>query len=131
MFKNKYKTIYNAELSTPNGLLVLQLHQATESFYNCSLLVLTGEKPHSHELARLNYLLCAESNRFANVFPVSSKKEEKCFKLLENGYINSRYDFDLLITNQQLEYLVEKIEELREITKEVCEQEIKILEMQS
>ncbi len=114
-----------------NGLLVLHLHQATESFYNCSLLVLTGNKPHSHELARLNYLLCAESNKFANIFPVSSKWEGECFKLLENGYINSRYDFDFLITNQQLEYLADKIIELRNITKEIYEEEMKMLETQN
>jgi HEPN domain-containing protein len=104
------------------------LHQATESFYNCSLMVLTGDKPHDHELERLNYLLCMESNQFIDVFPYSTKEERECFKLLENGYINSRYKFNYFITNEQLEYLAEKIEDLKEITKEICEKEIESLE---
>jgi POT family proton-dependent oligopeptide transporter len=127
-FLKIYETMKNK--IDDNGLLALQLHQATESFYNCSLMVLTGEKPHSHELTRLNYLLCDESNIFANIFPISSREEAECFKLLEDGYIASRYEFDFLITNQQLEYLFDKIEELKEITKEVCEEEIRILEME-
>jgi hypothetical protein len=75
-------------------------------------------------------LLCAESNKFVDIFPISSKEERQCFELLENGYIKSRYDFNYVITSQQLEYLLKKIEKLRDITKEVCEEEIKILEFQ-
>jgi POT family proton-dependent oligopeptide transporter len=114
-----------------NNLLVLYLHQAAESFYNCSLMVLTGNKPHCHELERLNYLLCKESNRFLDVFSTSSKEEKECFKLLEDGYINSRYNPDYLVSNKQLEYLFEKVENLKEITKEVCDKEIAFLELQS
>ncbi len=127
-FLKIYETMKNK--IDDNGLLVLQLHQAAESLYNCSLLVLTGDKPHSHELERLNYLLCAESNQFINIFPSSTKEEKQCFKLLDNGYIDSRYNLNYLITDEQLKYLFEKIEELKEITKEVCEEEIKTLELE-
>ena len=127
-FLKSYK-ILRHKLSD-NGLLVLFLHQATESFYNCSLTVLTGNKPHSHELERLNYLLCIESNQFADIFPSSSKEEKECFKILENGYIDSRYNLNYLATNEQLDYLVKKIEDLKDITKEVCEKEIENLELE-
>ncbi len=125
-FLKSYRTLKN-KLSD-NSLSVLFLHQAAESFYNCSLLVLTGDKPHCHELERLNYLLCMESNRFIDIFPSSTKEERECFKLLENGYVDSRYGLDYFITIEQLEYLFARIEELRDVTKEVCEKEIEALE---
>jgi HEPN domain-containing protein len=113
---------------TDNTLVAFSLHQAAEQFCGCSLLILTGNKPKSHFLKDLNRLLAVQSNKFANIFPISSKEMEECFEVLESGYSGSRYDFDYSITNKQLEYLTERIEELRNVTKEVCEKEIEELE---
>jgi POT family proton-dependent oligopeptide transporter len=124
-FLKTYRIIKNQ--LNDNGLLAFFLHQATESFYNCSLMVLAGDKPHSHELQRLNDLLCLELSRFANVFPLHTPKEKECFSLLESSYIDSRYNTDYSISREQLEYLAEKIEDLKELTKEVCDWEIDML----
>ncbi len=114
-----------------NRLSIFFLHQATESFYACSLLVLTGEKPHSHKLNWLNYLLCHKSRKFYNIFPNTTSEQRICFQLLEEGYIKSRYDHNFLISNQRLEYLFERVDNLKEITEEVCMEEIRLLEVQS
>jgi POT family proton-dependent oligopeptide transporter len=125
-----FLTIYenNKVKINNNRLLVFFLHQAAESFYACSLLVLTGEKPHSHELKWLNYLLCKESREFYNIFPTATKEQKECFELLEEGYVKSRYDQYYLISDQQLQYLFEKIKNLQEITQEICTKEIDLLE---
>lgn len=110
------------------GILAFLLHQATESFYACSLTVLTGNKPHTHDLKRLNYLLCIESNKFIDIFPSSNQDEIECFTLLQDSYADSRYYLGYWIDSSQLEYLVEKIEDLKDLTKEVCSTEIRALE---
>ena len=49
-----------------------ELHQATESFYNCALLTLTSYKSKSHDLEELNQLCAAQSNDFLTVFPLAT-----------------------------------------------------------
>ncbi len=128
-FLRSYKTL--KDTIHKKSLLVVHLHQATESFYSCAFLVLTGERPHSHELGRLNGLLCEESHAFLNIFPTHTSKQAECFRLLEKGYIDSRYEKNYVISNEQLEYLCERVEDLKDITEEVCKREIEFLESQN
>ena len=125
------------------------LHQATESFLNCALLVLTGYKPKSHDIADLLKKCASWSKEFLNIFPQApsnlkqktndhrllpvqqiellydSESKADWFELLKKAYIDSRYSKDYKITKEQLEYLIEKVLKLKEVTKEVCEQRIK------
>ena len=101
-----------------------QLHQATESFFNCSILVLTAYKPKTHYLEEINKLCSSQSNRFLNLFPVATEEQKKCFELLEKAYVDARYEKDYKITKEQLEYLIEIVEKLKVITQEVCKEKI-------
>jgi POT family proton-dependent oligopeptide transporter len=123
----KAAKILDGQLSD-NTLVAFSLHQAVEHFYGCSLFVLTGDKPKSHILKELNYLLTVQSNKFNNIFPLHTEYQIECFELLEESYSASRYERFFSITDNQLKYLSERIEELEEITKEVCEKEIEALE---
>ncbi len=105
------------------GLVAFQLHQSAENFYHCALLFLTGDRPRIHKLKNLNLLLCEQSNQFAeqfvNIFPIFTEKQEECFELLENAYL-ARYDPDYRINIEQLEYLIGRVEKLKEVTERVC-----------
>jgi HEPN domain-containing protein len=103
-------------------------NQAAEHFYGCSLFILTGDKPRSHFLKDLNRLLAVQSNKFNNIFPLYTKDQIESFELLDESYSASRYEMFFSITDNQLKYLAERIEELEKITKEVCEKEIESLE---
>ena len=102
-----------------------QLHQATESFFNCTLLVLTGYKPKTHDLEELNKFCSAQLNDFLTIFPIATKEQKDCFKLLQKAYIEARYNKNYKITKEQLDYLIVRVERLREIVEKVCEEKIK------
>ena len=102
-----------------------QLHQATESLFNCALLVLTGYKPKTHDLEELNKLCSSQNNKFLNIFPKATKAQKQSFDLLQAAYIEARYDKYYKIAKEQLEYLVERVEGLREVVEEVCGEKIR------
>jgi len=101
-----------------------QLHQATECFYHCTLLVLTGYKYKSHDLEKLNRLCLNYSNKFLAIFPETKKEQRNCFKLLKVAYIEARYNKEYKINKTQLKYLFERVEKLKDVTEEVCKSKI-------
>lgn len=104
-----------------------ELHQATEHLLNCSLLVLTGYKPKSHDLKTLLKLCSSQSNKFLSIFPTGNKEQEDCFELLRKAYIDARYEKSYKITLDQLNYLISRVEKLKEVTKQVCDERIESL----
>ncbi|MES2676790.1 MAG: HEPN domain-containing protein [Pseudomonadota bacterium] len=96
------------------------LHQATESLYSCALLVLIGYKPKSHNLEVLSKLCSSQNNQFLTIFPNQTLDQTTSFKLLNTAYIEARYSKKYQISKEQLEYLVAKVEKLREVVKAVC-----------
>jgi predicted transcriptional regulator len=48
----------------------------------------------------------------------------RAFKPLKKAYIDARYKKDYKITKKQLEYLAERVKELRKITKTICKKKI-------
>ena len=97
-----------------------QLHQATERFFFCALLVLTGYKPKTHNIEKLNKLCSAQNNKFLRIFPHGSEQEKECFKLLKTAYIDARYSDDYCITQEQLQYLITRVDILKTTTENIC-----------
>ena len=100
------------------------LHQATEHFFNCSLLTLTDYKPKTHNLDILNKLCSSQNHQFLTIFPTATEEQKNCFNLLNSAYIDARYEESYTISKEQLEYLIERVEILKEITKKTCEEKI-------
>lgn len=100
------------------------LHQATEGFYNCALLVMTAYKPKTHDLVELNKLCCAQSNDFLIIFPLATENQKESFKLLNKAYVDARYNKHFKITKEQLEYLIKRVEGLKEVVERVCKGKI-------
>jgi HEPN domain-containing protein/predicted nucleotidyltransferase len=101
-----------------------QLHQATESLYHCAILVFTGYKHKSHDLKELGEIAASQSNQFLTIFPKTTTKQEKCFELLRTAYIEARYNKDYEISKEQLEYLIQRAEKLKEVVEKACENKI-------
>lgn len=105
------------------------LHQATECFYSAALLVSTGYKPKTHNLAKLrNYSKHISVDLFT-IFrtPILDEHEFHLFDLLKRGYIDARYNPDYTITEAELKELIEKVAKMQEIVKTLCEEKIQIL----
>lgn len=106
------------------------LHQISEKFYYAILLVCTNYKPKNHKLTELSSMVKGFSRRLTTVFPQKTSFEKECFDLLCQAYIEGRYNSSFKITTEQLEYLLSRIELLKEIAYEICEEKIAWYEKQ-
>jgi HEPN domain-containing protein/predicted nucleotidyltransferase len=106
------------------NIAAFNLHQVTESYYACILLVFTGYKPRGHNLKYLNKQAISIDIRFQEVFPMRNKEENDLFQLLKKAYIDARYKKDYSINISELNSLSERVRILGKMTKEICEAEI-------
>ena len=119
-----------AAYATDQGRLkeaAFQLHQATERFYHCLLLVRTLYSPKTHNLNQLRALTETISPRLKAVWPRDTKFERRCYELLREAYVKARYSRDYRITGDQLEWLSGRVERLQRIVRELCEERIATL----
>ena len=100
------------------------LHQATERTYNTMILVFTGYKPKTHNIAKLIKMSRDFSPELATIFPNNSKEEKHLFTLLKKAYIDARYSEDYMITEKELKALIERVKRLQEVTERVCRKKI-------
>ncbi len=96
------------------------LHQATESFYNAILLVFSGYKPKLHDIRKLGSIAGNYDEELWQIFPHSSIEQRQCFRLLEQAYIEARYNKDYKITKEQLLYLIDRVKKLKTVTEKIC-----------
>lgn len=105
------------------------LHQAAEHFYNAILLVFTGYKPKTHNLDKLRHYAKHISMELFMIFPfpAKDKEEEHLFNLIKRGYIDARYKEDYVITEEEVQKLIDKVNEMERIINVLSLQKIKSL----
>lgn len=99
-------------------------HQVCERFYNAIGLVFTNYRPKNHKLDELGAMVKGYSRDLASVFPQNNDFEKRCFDLLCRAYIEARYNKDFAVTKEELIYLLERVEILKEITLRICTNKI-------
>ncbi|WP_375333083.1 HEPN domain-containing protein [Candidatus Tisiphia endosymbiont of Psammoecus bipunctatus] len=102
------------------ALSAFELHQTTESFYNTILLVFSGYKPKLHDIRKLGSIAGNYNEELWQIFPHSSVEQRQCFRLLEQAYIEARYNKDYRITKEQLLYLIDRVKKLKTVTEKIC-----------
>jgi len=107
------------------------LHQAVERLYQCILLVLTLYSPKSHNLVRLAKLSEALDARLAVVWPSETKFERRCFELLRAAYVKGRYSRHYKISDEELDWLQERVEILMGLVREICQERLQALRDES
>jgi uncharacterized protein len=100
------------------------LHQVTERFYACLLLVLTNYKPNTHNLAQLHALAILQAEQIGEVFPQNTKLARSRFQLLKNAYVDARYSPHFEITQEELNWLAERVKRLQKLTETLCKAKI-------
>lgn len=100
------------------------LHQACENYIYAIRLVFTLENPKQHNLTKLLNSVKKYSDEFIKVFPQDTPEEKRLFELIKAAYVNGRYDPDFVVTKEDIDALVPKVELLRDITKRICEERI-------
>lgn len=100
------------------------LHQATERLYHCTWLVLTLYSPKSH---KLNFLR-SQAERLAPdliaAWPRDTRFAQRCFELLRRAYVDSRYSPHYKISTQELDWLIERVDVLQALVRQVCERHL-------
>ncbi|TBR41573.1 HEPN domain-containing protein [Marinomonas agarivorans] len=101
-----------------------ELHQATERFFACTLLVCTNYLPRTHNIEHLRSLCAQQNPEFATLFPADNKDHRRSFQLLKRAYVDGRYSEHYSITLDELNYLADEVEKLQRITEATCKARI-------
>jgi predicted nucleotidyltransferase/HEPN domain-containing protein len=100
------------------------LHQATERFYRCALLVLTAYEPRVHSLDDLGRRTGDLHPALRNVFPRGTPEDDRRFQILEHAYVDVRHDPKLAITHEDLKAIAVHVRELACRVEMVCRERI-------
>lgn len=108
-----------------------QLHQSVENLLRVIPLtfILYGHK--SHDLSELMNAAKKHTTEIFKAFPRDTEEEKRLFDLLLRAYIESRYNPDFEITKEDIDALIPKIEQLRDIVEKVCCERIAYYDSQS
>jgi HEPN domain-containing protein len=101
-----------------------QLHQATERYYGAIQLVFNGYKPKTHDLEILGGMAKACDMEFGKIFPKGDLQERMRFTLLKKAYVDARYKAEYQISKEDLEWLAERVQILRNLTEQTCKEKI-------
>ncbi|MEN5229746.1 nucleotidyltransferase and HEPN domain-containing protein [Brevundimonas naejangsanensis] len=114
---------YMGDGADPN-LAAFSLHQSAEHLYHCILLVVTLYSGKAHNLVFLRKKAEAIDARLAEAWPRETKFERRCFELLREAYVKARYSDFYTITNEELAWLTERVEILRQLALTTCEERL-------
>ncbi|WP_188064360.1 HEPN domain-containing protein [Sphingobium sp. KCTC 72723] len=96
------------------------LHQACERLYHCVLLVTTFYTPHVHNLAFLRTQAERQSNHLFEAWPRDNARARARFAKLKDAYVKARFSRHYRITEEELTWLSERVEELGRLVHEDC-----------
>ncbi len=97
-----------------------ELHQGCERLYHCVLLVVTFYTPHVHNLGFLRTQAERLDRRLTYVWPMDNRKHRAMFEKLKEAYVKARYSKHYRISDEELVWLGERVEELGQIVHEIC-----------
>ncbi len=101
------------------------LHQACENYYYAINLVFTQQNSKQHNLSKLLMSVRKYSDDLSTIFIKTDPEDKRLFKLIKAAYVEARYNPDFVVTKEDIDALIPKVEKLGEITKRICEQRIR------
>ena len=104
------------------------LHQATENLYQGVLLTLTFYTPYNHNIAFLRSLAEGLDRRLFGIWPETTRRERAMFQKLKEAYTKARYSRHYRISEEELNWLGARVEELGQAVHQVCSERIAELE---
>ena len=130
-FSSAMERFKGARFHVENGHFkpaAFDLHQTTEYLYHCVLLVSTFYTPHVHNLAFLRTQAERIDARLEDVWPMGTRKDRHMFQKLKEAYVKARYSRQWRISDEELGWLGERVEELGRVVERVCIERIAMLE---
>lgn len=103
---------------------IFNLHQACENFYYAIRLSFTLRNNKQHNLSKLSSSVKKYSEDLKTVFPQDTPEEKLLFALLKAAYVDARYNPHFVVTKEDIDALIPKVELLRDITERICMERI-------
>lgn len=100
------------------------LHQACENYYYAIRLSFTLRNNKQHNLSKLSGSVKKYSDELKMVFPQNSPEEKRLFTLLKAAYVDARYNPHFVVTKEDIDSLIPKVELLRVIVERICTERI-------
>ncbi|MGO4567493.1 HEPN domain-containing protein [Rhizobium sp. 2YAF20] len=100
------------------------LHQVIERLYHCVLQVLTLYSPKSHRLSALRSHAERVNPRLIEAWPRDTKFARRCFSRIDRAYVEARYSAKYSITDEELNWVVERVTALRNIVEAICREHL-------
>ncbi|WP_415179290.1 HEPN domain-containing protein [Parasphingorhabdus sp.] len=105
-----------------------ELHQGTERLYHCVLLVCTFYTPHVHNLGFLRTQAERLDVRLVDCWPRELRADRALFEKLKEAYVKARYSKHYRISEEELAWLGNCVEELGRAVHTICSERIIALE---
>ena len=106
------------------------LHQATEYLLKCVPLVFSLYRYKEHELKFLLDMCKKYTLELVDVFPCRTEPEKHVFNLLCRAYVEARYNDNFIVTRNDIDTLVPRIEQLIQNVEKVCRERIAFYDSQ-
>lgn len=90
--------------------------------------MLTNYSPPSHNLKFLRMLAEERDRRLIDAWPRDQHRYNAWFNVLNEAYVKARYSKHYEISQETLQWLVERTEHLHTLVKQVCEERLESLE---
>lgn len=98
------------------------LHQATENYLLASLLTASLYAEKTHNIVDIIDDVSMFTPVVAEIFSYEGAEGKRLLNLLQNAYVQSRYNKDFVVTKEDLDKLIELIERLRVATEKFCQE---------
>ncbi len=106
------------------------LHQATEYLLKSVPLVFILYRYKEHELKFLLDMCKKHTLDLVDIFPCRTKREEHVFDLLCRAYVEARYNDNFVVTKEEIDALIPRIELLLQSVEKICRERIAYYESQ-
>lgn len=100
------------------------LHQVCENLFYTLRLVHTLKNSKQHNLSKLLGATHKYSDELRKIFPRNTKEEKRLFELLRLAYVEARYNPKFVVTKEDIDAILPKVERLRDVVSEVCKLQI-------
>lgn len=108
-----------------------QLHQAAENYFYAVKLVFTLKNSKQHNLMKLWQACRGYCDELKGWFNMYDAEEKRLFELLKAAYVEARYNPNFLVTRNDCNYLVPKLETLKKITDRICTEQLEEYRLKS
>lgn len=102
------------------------LHQTCENLFYALRLVHTLKNSKQHNLLKLLLSTRRYSPELTKVFLRNTDEEKRLFDLLKSAYVEARYNPEFVVTSEDIDALLIKVERLREVTEQICKSRIEM-----